>query len=43
MDVQKEKKKRKVDPETVDSIIATVLYIIFLISMLVWFVVIRFN
>ena len=35
--------KRKIDPGTVDSIIATVLYIIFLIAMLVWFVVIRFN
>jgi hypothetical protein len=36
-------KLKRPEPETVDSIIATVLYGIFLICMIVWFVVIRVN
>lgn len=36
-------KRRKIEPETLDSIIATVVYVIFLICMLVWFVAIRLN
>lgn len=42
MDVQKEKKK-KVDPATVDSMVATIIFIVFMIAMIVLFVHMRFS
>ncbi len=42
MNVQKEKKKR-IDLTTVDSIVAIILFISFMITMIMWFITIRFN